>query len=325
MRWVHIMGLFVPLTSSSSIAMEEPLKILTIGHRGCAGLRLENTMAGFRHACELGVDGIEFDVHLTKDGIVVVHHDYYLQHDFIRDVSGSWVKANSVKIIDHSYQSLKAYKLGLINPDSDYAIQHPSLNVPEEESLPTLKDVLDLAQSYPKLQLHIELKTDALKQDLSSDPYKLTITVLDELKKSKVKNRCWILAFDWRVHKILKEQDNSVPMVFLYQGSTKISENPELLQLYPAEELKGLDNSVPKMIAQKGGAFWSVDYSCLTEENINEAHALGLKVNAWTPNSEKEMQHLISLGVDAITTDYPDILKNVLKYRYSISPHKQTG
>lgn len=48
---------------------------LVIGHRGAAAVRPENTLPSFAHALALGVDAIEFDVRLTRDGVAVVHHD----------------------------------------------------------------------------------------------------------------------------------------------------------------------------------------------------------------------------------------------------------
>ena len=45
------------------------------GHRGARGLRPENTLPGFAHAAELGVDVIELDVGLSADGVVVLGHD----------------------------------------------------------------------------------------------------------------------------------------------------------------------------------------------------------------------------------------------------------
>lgn len=54
------------------LSLETPL---VIAHRGGAGLRPENTMAAFEHAVALGVDAVECDVHLSKDGEVVVIHD----------------------------------------------------------------------------------------------------------------------------------------------------------------------------------------------------------------------------------------------------------
>jgi glycerophosphoryl diester phosphodiesterase len=48
---------------------------LVFAHRGGAALAPENTMAAFDNAVELGVDGIELDVRLSRDGAVIVHHD----------------------------------------------------------------------------------------------------------------------------------------------------------------------------------------------------------------------------------------------------------
>jgi glycerophosphoryl diester phosphodiesterase len=51
------------------------LRPLVIAHRGGAGEAPENTLVAFRRALDLGVDGVECDVHRSKDGVVVVHHD----------------------------------------------------------------------------------------------------------------------------------------------------------------------------------------------------------------------------------------------------------
>ncbi|HXF64887.1 MAG TPA: glycerophosphodiester phosphodiesterase family protein [Caldilineaceae bacterium] len=49
--------------------------VYVVGHRGAAGVQPENTLKGFRYALELGVDYVECDVHLTRDGHLVVMHD----------------------------------------------------------------------------------------------------------------------------------------------------------------------------------------------------------------------------------------------------------
>lgn len=48
------------------------------GHRGACGYCVENTMPSFALARKMGADGIEFDVHQTKDGVLIVHHDFDL-------------------------------------------------------------------------------------------------------------------------------------------------------------------------------------------------------------------------------------------------------
>ena len=52
---------------------------LVYAHRGGAGLRPENSIEAFDHGVSLGADGLEFDVHLSSDGVVVVHHDVTLE------------------------------------------------------------------------------------------------------------------------------------------------------------------------------------------------------------------------------------------------------
>jgi glycerophosphoryl diester phosphodiesterase len=76
----------LPLAPSSGL-------VLNIGHRGAAGDAPENTMAAFELALRQGADGIEFDVHLSADGVPVVIHDARLE----RTTSGSgWVDEHSV-------------------------------------------------------------------------------------------------------------------------------------------------------------------------------------------------------------------------------------
>ena len=65
--------------------MPRPHPALALGrpqvfaHRGGAALRPENTLLAFDHGLSLGADGLEFDVHLSRDGVVVVHHDTTLE------------------------------------------------------------------------------------------------------------------------------------------------------------------------------------------------------------------------------------------------------
>ena len=57
-----------------------------ISHRGASAYAPENTLKAFRLAVEMGSKDFEFDVHQTKDGILVVHHDYSLHHTSGQDV-----------------------------------------------------------------------------------------------------------------------------------------------------------------------------------------------------------------------------------------------
>lgn len=100
-----------------------------IGHRGAAGLELENTIASFQKAIECGVNAIEFDVQLTKDSVFVVCHD-----DHIGRVSHT-----NIRIADMTYAELQQIKLL------------------DGSQIPTLAEVLALARQY-SVGVIVELK-----------------------------------------------------------------------------------------------------------------------------------------------------------------------
>lgn len=74
---------------------------LIIGHRGVKGIAPENSLSGFKKAVELGIDGIELDVHLTKDGKLAVIHDMDLKR-----LSGL-----KIPIKQFTFEELKKYDI----------------------------------------------------------------------------------------------------------------------------------------------------------------------------------------------------------------------
>jgi len=65
--------------SAPSCRYDPPTVAIVYAHRGGSALRPENTIVAFDHGLSLGADGLEFDVHLSRDGVVVVHHDSTLE------------------------------------------------------------------------------------------------------------------------------------------------------------------------------------------------------------------------------------------------------
>ncbi|KAB7664910.1 glycerophosphodiester phosphodiesterase [Bacillus sp. B1-b2] len=113
------------------------------GHRGAKGNYPENTLLSFKQAIQQGVDGIELDVHLTKDGEVVVIHDETLNrttdgNGYIKDLTLEEIKKYSA---GSKFTAFPHFKENWIN-----------------ESVPTLKEVLEILVPY-KVELNIELKT----------------------------------------------------------------------------------------------------------------------------------------------------------------------
>lgn len=298
-----------------AITMTEHAHTMIVGHRGCRGLRPENTMAAFRHALDMGVDGIELDVHLTKDGKLVVHHDYDLSPDLTRDKNGHWLTNPVGPIRNMTLAELQVYSLGKINPGTQYLNHHPDLINTDDETLPQLKDVLKLAEAYPNAQVLIEIKTSQLYPFASSEPEALTRAVIKEINNSGIKDRCAILAFDTRVLKFAKKDDPEITLYLNYMKNT-LDNSPWynvvgyfMLNLFNQD----LRKPGPQQAHDIGATYWSSTHDQITSESVKQAHDLGLKVMAWTVNSPTEAKRLIDMGVDTIATDRPDIMLQALK------------
>ena len=76
----------------------------------------------------------------------------------------------------------------------------------------------------------------------------------------------------------------------------------------------------PKLIHALGGKIWCVNFEDLTQDQVDSAHRLGLRVNAWTVDAPQEMIKMINMGVDAIITNRPDVLRGLLAARGLLSP-----
>ncbi|WP_246589887.1 glycerophosphodiester phosphodiesterase [Desertibacillus haloalkaliphilus] len=148
-------------------------------HRGASSTHPENTLAAFEAAAKLGVDGIEFDVQLTKDEVPVVIHDFTI--DRTTNGTGS--------IADLSLAELRQFSAGRW-----FAPRFAS------ELIPTLDDVLEWAQSYP-LTLNIELKGTALDRE------KLAAQVRNRLQTFKM-NRVILSSFDHQLVQSLAKIDH---------------------------------------------------------------------------------------------------------------------
>ncbi len=108
------------------ISNERPL---LMGHRGVRELLPENTIPAFKMAFDAGLHGVEFDVLRSKDGKLVLHHDFVLPEGQV--------------IAELSYQEI--------------------LEI--DEHIPLLEELFDLAKSYPNLLLNLEIKSESLRSD----------------------------------------------------------------------------------------------------------------------------------------------------------------
>jgi glycerophosphoryl diester phosphodiesterase len=246
-----------------------------IAHRGGAQLMPENTLAAFCDALARGCDGVELDVQLTRDGVVVVHHDFRLKAGLARK-DGVWLAEAGPRIKDLSLEELRQFDVGTAQPGGAYAWAHPLLT-PMAATIPTLKEVAAL--STPRFQLFVELKCDASTD--SADP-----AALAEAAYAVTGQQAVYVGFDWR----------ALARIRALGGACWFTTDKLSADAWP----------VIDVIAQAGAEGWFPNFCDATPDNVACARQRGLKVGAWTVNDPADMDRLKTL--DMICTDRPDFL-----------------
>lgn len=156
-------------------------KNVVIAHRGAwkqAGLP-ENSIASLNHAVALGCHGSEFDVHLTKDDILVVNHD--------KDFYGIDIEASS-------YQELLAKK-------------HPN-----GEKIPTAEEYLQEGMKQKKTKLIFEIKTANAGKERTLQLTKMSVELVKKLGAQK-----WVeyICFDYDAGKLVHQLDPKAKVAYL--------------------------------------------------------------------------------------------------------------
>jgi glycerophosphoryl diester phosphodiesterase len=258
------------------------------GHRGARGHLPENTLAGFRRALQLGAATLELDVGVTRDGVVVIHHDRALNPDLARGPDGRWIAEPRPLIHALSFDELQRYDIGRIRPDSEYARHFPQQKPIDGTRIPRLAELF--ARAGSKLRFNIETKISPQAPQETLPPAPFARALIAEIRKAGVEKRSTIQSFDWRTLKVVER------------------EAPEIATAY----LTGRRNADPEKVHAAGGRLWSPDFTTLTPQTAAAARRLGLKIIPWTVNEKADIERLLKLGVDGIITDYPERVREAL-------------
>ncbi|RBQ21392.1 glycerophosphodiester phosphodiesterase [Spongiactinospora rosea] len=280
------------------------------GHRGARGLRPENTLPGLLHALELGVDALEFDLVLTADRRIVLSHDLIVSSVTSADTRPAHRGDPGYPYVGKPIRSLTLAQLRTLDcgvrlprhPDDPFALTQVPL---PETRMPTFGAVLGLVSAYEAddVRLHVELKTDPTRPDLTADPAEFTAMVVEELDRHGRLGSSALLGFDWRVLRAARELAPDVPRFALVESVTM---HPEWLD---GLDLVDFGGDVPAAAAAAGATTLSPQHVLVSEDMMAQAARAGLPVVPWTVNDPADAARLIDMGVAGLVTDYPDRMR----------------
>lgn len=271
-------------------------------HRAGGDLAPEETLSAFKlcmESTEYRVDIVEFDLHLTKDGHLVLMHD----HEVDRTSDGEKVFGKSgVKIQDKTLAELKTLNFGynFQSPDGSYPYRNIE-NVPDDVRILTLDEVLTYLKSMRPdgdLNYIIEIK------DKGSVGKEAMDKLFEAMEAYEITDRTIVGTFNGDITKYIddtyggrvKRSAGILEVLnFYYAFLWGVKQNPDKLGYDVLQIPMGLNNF----------------YDFGTKEFIDYAHSLGIAVQYWTINEEEDLKKLIKNGADAIMTDNPELAYNV--------------
>lgn len=263
------------------------------GHRGCRGLYPENTIPAFIEALKLGVNTLEMDVVVSKDGQLVVSHDPYINCDiclYCENMKGK-KEANIYKL---NYEDIKKIDCGSkVNP-----------KFPEQKKMfaykPLLKEVIDEVEKYikannlPPVQYNIETKSTPGGDDVEHPKPEVFAKMLyDVLKQKNILSRSIIQSFDARTLQVIHNTDANTKLALLVLDADGFKKNIKNLGFTPT--------------------IYSPNFILVNKKLVQQCHKAKVQIIPWTINEEDKMLKLQALGVDGLITDYPDKAIKVLR------------
>jgi len=280
------------LTAASALSAQENIKRIEVqGHRGTRGTRPENTLAAFREALHVGVDVLEMDMNVTRDGVIVISHERAVNPELCLGPEGG-KPARPAPIISLPLEELKQYDCGSVKNAG-----FPGQIVSPGERIPTLAEVFELVRRSTEpaaatVGFNLETKIVPGEPEMSPAPEIFAKLVVETAARYGMTERTVVQSFDWRTLKAVKKLEPRLRTSQLTEA--------DLTDLVAVARASRADIISPR-------------FKWLTKEDVERLHAEGIKVAPWTLNSRKDMDTAVGWGVDAIITDYPAELIGYLK------------
>lgn len=239
-------------------------------HRGGCALGPENTIAAFDRGLDTGADGLELDVRLSADGVVVVCHDETLERT--TDASGpvSAHTAAELSRVDAGYHF------------TDHAGRHPFRG--QGVNIPTLRDVF---KRYPDIPIIVEMKPDTEDMGLAVAAEVVAADAVERVCAAGYGSRS--LAATRSVLPGMASSANRMEVrLALYRSWAG----------WPARRASYGGYQVP----EHAGSLRVV-----SPRFIRHAHRAGLEVQVWTVDEADDMRRLLGWGANALISNRPDV------------------
>lgn len=240
------------------------MRTLNIAHRGFSGEYPENTMRAFLESVKVGCDGIETDVQMTKDGILVICHDEIID----RTTNGSGY------INDYNYDELSEFDSG-IKYGEEFA----------GEKIPTLDNLFEFVKDKDLL-INIELKNNIINYN------KMEEKVIEKVYEYNLINNVILSSFNHYSMVKVKEIDNKIKTGLLYMS--KIYKVHEYAKRCKADAIHPLYLSVLSEEVVKEVHNEGISINAWTVDNENDMKKLmGLGIDGIITNYPNRLNNII--------------------------------
>lgn len=269
------------------------------GHRSGGGIAPEETLMAFRNCAEnenFNIDVFEFDLHITKDDVLVLLHDDTLDRTSnCEDVFGE----KDVRPETKTYEELRQLNMGAKFENTDGETPYADITEPGDDlKILRLEDALDYLNSVGNYKYIIEIKNDG-------DLGRKGVDILHQLLLDRnLIDRVIFGTFHGEISEYVDET---------YPDMTRSTGIVEAIEFWWAALTDSDTYEPPCSVLQLpyGSPFQNLGMNTGTAKMINYAHKNNMAIQYWTVNDEDDMEYLLSVGADCIMTDYPDVLYNV--------------
>ena len=272
-----------------------------ISHRGGAGEYYENTLKAFKGSSDLGTQMLELDVHITKDGQVVVSHDQNLLR----------VTGENIKIKDTNFENLPKLKTEV---PIDFLFQKAFSSedrTDEHISIPKLETVF---QTFPRLGVNIDIKT--YDEELIKEVNKLVqkydrenLTVWGNFS-AKTTEKCYLT--NPNIGLLFSIKQVFLLLIYFYTGLLPYVTFKETHLEIPMP-LTAYKKFGPEITTKQKFLAHVSNFLLMRPWLFEHLQKRGIQTYVWVLNTEEDIDTAFKCGITGVMTDYPSLLRDYLQ------------